>query len=111
MSKSKEFHREAKTSRGLIRKLQSLADRARPIPFAGRPQTIQDLFYDEAEGHQLHDTDETELRPPNPYLPDGEGTEITLFDSMATGYFAPEAVQARQIAKVREALRRENGPK
>jgi NTP pyrophosphatase (non-canonical NTP hydrolase) len=36
----------------------------------------------------------------------GEGVQPTT-DSLATGYFAPEAVRQREIAKVRESIRRE----
>lgn len=76
------------------------------IPFAGRPQTIQDLFGEEAQAHELY-APELEHHDIRDGIPDSE--EITLFDSMATGYFSPEAVLQRQIAKVRFDLQKESG--
>ena len=38
---------------------------------------------------------------------EGRDEEISLMDSLATGYFSREAVEQRQLARIREDIRKE----
>lgn len=89
MSKDKLRHRGAEDSKGLMRRVQGGADRAR---YLAAFDTMR------AERVAAHESGHVDRNVAN---------ETVLFDSLATGYFAVEAVQARQIARVREQLRRE----